>query len=1014
LKTFHSGTFNEGLFTHVDDGNQDQSALSNGQAQQHLEHLQRKYDDLARRHAETEKELHTLVSSSAVSTSAVLSDMYIDLEKNYEQLEAAYKREMQSHQTLKADHQILQTELKEVNQRLLALQRDLHAQQRTNADMQLSLHDAKSIQQHYAAASDQCAALQVQLEQARELQAATEEQMERARLTIENLKADLRDSNRSSEDLSQQVSCAHSFNCNSLPSFLFEAMCITRILQMLATGIRNKVVSERLESFISLFEESSAASQLDGSDQHSMRFQGSTSSVVSDNGPSFFSPKSRPQTHSIHSSQGVLRSILVENVELATSLQIQNNRLKDASQALEIEHQRNAQLASERDDFKRLLEISRESEQRSILEAEACESRCNATIHDIRDKVSDAWAVEEHKQRLMESQIDALKEQAKQLTSAQKLIAELQQRVAEHDEQMARIQTLHESEKEHAKLLHEEDIVMLKQKHENALKQASVQVDQVEEKMKSFEAAVALQVKEATNALQTRHREDQQRFSAQIDDSLKSLKEAQDQRALLIDKVAAQTLLIDELNEHLRASKKELSNKSAEIEFVRQEMQVSSAELQARYEQLLRAKEIDISEMQRLFTQKQDEDRQALDAGWSALHAMRKEIEESVLVNSRIQFETALSKTRQMLASDFAKCEEHIQSLQHDLAAAGLDLKLCQSERDELKERLEASQEELKSSKQLQGKMQKIEESFLALRANLDAGARREAQLNEVIEQQKEAAVISDALVKQLESRIKNILESNSHADLSHQEALNAKDACIERLERNLAANADHVSALQSSIVQLKASQQDSDVLQQKLQSSSLAEAQLKKNLQLQADMSAASESRILLLESQVAHLEEQLRRRDGHFDAVIKERDDLLEQISREKSASKAARDLMLQTMQTCAEDRISLQKLQGVAEELNLLKQHVEKEAAARDIAQKDLQLLKTNLGGVSLDLQVGDVMQAARAMLLDERARFEKEQDAERARSLELHLELEKCKLQLRQKEAVAKSNRSTSDQ
>jgi hypothetical protein len=121
-----------------------------------------------------------------------------------------------------------------------------------------------------------------------------------------------------------------------------------------------------------------------------------------------------------------------------------------------------------------------------------------------------------------------------------------------------------------------------------------------------------------------------------------------------------------------------------------------------------------------------------------------------------------------------------------------------------------------------------------------------------------------------------------------------------------------------------------------------------------------------------------------------------------------------MLQTMQTCAEDRISLQKLQGVAEELNLLKQHVEKEAAARDIAQKDLQLLKTNLGGVSLDLQVGDVMQAARAMLLDERARFEKEQDAERARSLELHLELEKCKLQLRQKEAVAKSNRSTSDQ
>ena len=712
------------------------------------------------------------------------------------------------------------------------------------------------------------------------------------------------------------------------------------------------------------------------------------------------SPGTRMHRHT--DMTGAVRSIIGENIDLATSLQTQIEMMQDTAKMLRAERLRVAALEHEIEGLKQQLEDSIESEQRALDSAQVCERDCDALIKDIRGKVADAWQVEEQKQMQMRADIDALKLEALEFASAKLLIIELQQLTSEQDELLDRSQNKHAAEIEHLKLLNEEERVGLAQQHAEELKKAAALVEETNSKMLAFESAVEQRVQEAMGPYQAQFHEEQRRYSAQLERSLESLSEAREQRARLLELVAAKTQELDAISGGFHRTKNELQNIQAEIELLR------------------RTHEDEIAAIQRAHAQQSTEDKRVLDAGWAALKVMRQELEESSSASSRMQLDASVSKVRQSFASERDKLVADVARLQSQLSAAQLELKNCAYDRDSIKQQLESTQLQLKGSSEHQAQMQQVEASFKTMLASLDASSRNESQLRDIIQQQEEAALLSDSYISETESRLHESQEKQLQSERTHQAVLKEMVVLRERLAQETAACCsfgEQILQLQSSNSQLQARLQTTDLSAhswvQKLDSSLRTESELSICLQQQKEDAAASALTIKSFEGVVLDLKQQLRQKDASYEATIKEAVALRERLSQEASASRAARDLMSQTMQQCADDRIAGQRLLVVAEELKSCKVRLEEESRARMAAQEELALLASHSVG-SRDQQIGDVMQAAHSIIKSERERLERGQAAEEARWLELQLELKNCKDELRvERETAARAIRDAAE-
>ncbi len=162
-----------------------------------------KYKDLSRRHAETQSELQALRSSTTLSTTAVLSDMYTDLNKSYDELEASYKRELELNEPFRAKIAELQHDLLAANDLIASLRHEFRLQQSRVTDLEVRFHLQS---QSMADVTNQCSELQTLAENLRKMLYAAETDLQDARTTIERLNSDILDANDVSEELSQQVS----------------------------------------------------------------------------------------------------------------------------------------------------------------------------------------------------------------------------------------------------------------------------------------------------------------------------------------------------------------------------------------------------------------------------------------------------------------------------------------------------------------------------------------------------------------------------------------------------------------------------------------------------------------------------------------------------------------------------------------------------------------------------------------------------------------------------------------
>jgi hypothetical protein len=179
---------------------------------QHSDLLSR-YEELSSRHAATLAEMQTMVSTAAVSTSSVLSDMYMDLDKGYDELEQSYKREIQAHQALRAQHRELELELQAANDRFAALQQEHRAHHSKIADLDVRLQSESRFRQQFAEASKQCSELQRQLALSAKTYSATKKELEDARRSIDKLQSDISHQNEVTEDLTQQVQLSLHLKC---------------------------------------------------------------------------------------------------------------------------------------------------------------------------------------------------------------------------------------------------------------------------------------------------------------------------------------------------------------------------------------------------------------------------------------------------------------------------------------------------------------------------------------------------------------------------------------------------------------------------------------------------------------------------------------------------------------------------------------------------------------------------------------------------------------------------------
>jgi hypothetical protein len=677
-------------------------------------------------------------------------------------------------------------------------------------------------------------------------------------------------------------------------------------------------------------------------------------------------------------NQSAIRSIVVENIQLATSLQSQIEKLKECVKLLDAERLKVDDFTREVAGLNRLLEVSRESERFAVEETRACEQNCDVLIKSIKDKVAESWKVEEQKQIQMQAHINSLKLDVEELRQR---IAQFERDAAENDEKQLRLQHRHEMETEHLKLLHEEECSSLKKQLELNVKQAALQLDEFSRNKQSSESALSARVQEDMAVHHARLREEQLRFSSQLQISMERLNDAREQRANMMESLAAKSQEIEELTNQLHMLKKEFQRKEVEVDCLRRERDALVDQNKTEIEFCRQNFERQADELRHSYTQKQLEDKQALDAGWVALQTLRKEVEESVFADSQIQLEAVLSRMRQNFLLEFQKYETQIATLEAQLAAAEQKLQKCEADRDAIKEQLHATPQQVKDSEGLQDKMREVEQSFLALTAKLEASARTESQLRDVIHEQEEAALITDTIVRQLESRNLQLSEINKKAEFSRQASLQEK---VSLNENALNERMEQVQVIQS--------------LKERLDACFKVESQLRNRVQEQQDSCAATALTVQNLEATVLLLKEQLKQKD---EISSKEKQELQERISQEAAISKGARDLMARTVQQYADDQISLQQMRGVADELKICQQALEEEKKLRLAAQEEVASLTSNS-------QLEDFMRAAHNMVETEREHFEKERTADRVRLIEMQLEFKRCKDELRaEKESAVKA-------
>jgi uncharacterized coiled-coil protein SlyX len=176
-----------------------------------------KFKDLSRRHAQTQSELEAMKSSTPLSTTAVLSDMYTDLQKSYEELEASYRRELEANEPFRAKIRELQLELQASNDRTAALRQDYRVQHSKITDLEVRFHlQSESL----ADVTDQCTALQKQLSESAQALSAAHSELRDSQTRAHLLSCDLADAEAASHDLSQQASPAPSLLCSLVCSLL--------------------------------------------------------------------------------------------------------------------------------------------------------------------------------------------------------------------------------------------------------------------------------------------------------------------------------------------------------------------------------------------------------------------------------------------------------------------------------------------------------------------------------------------------------------------------------------------------------------------------------------------------------------------------------------------------------------------------------------------------------------------------------------------------------------------------
>lgn len=162
-----------------------------------------KYKHLSNRHAETQSELQALRSSTTLSTTAVLSDMYTDLNKSYEELEASYKRELERNEPFRAKIAELQHELLAANDRIASLRHDFRLQQSKVTDLEVRYHvQSQSLED----VADQCSELQKLADKLRQMLSTAETDLQDARNTVWRLNSEILDAREVAEELTQQAS----------------------------------------------------------------------------------------------------------------------------------------------------------------------------------------------------------------------------------------------------------------------------------------------------------------------------------------------------------------------------------------------------------------------------------------------------------------------------------------------------------------------------------------------------------------------------------------------------------------------------------------------------------------------------------------------------------------------------------------------------------------------------------------------------------------------------------------
>ena len=168
--------------------------------QRQFSDLQLMYNGLLHRYEQVENEYQSLQSSGAVSTTAVLGQMYMELETKYNELHSLYQHEVSL--PLKDKNRELELELQGMDGRLAALQNEFRAQQSICGDVERALDEETRFRQQLTAQHNE---LQKQLTFARQGHSASQIKLEDAQMTIANLNTQVHHARVAAADLTSQV-----------------------------------------------------------------------------------------------------------------------------------------------------------------------------------------------------------------------------------------------------------------------------------------------------------------------------------------------------------------------------------------------------------------------------------------------------------------------------------------------------------------------------------------------------------------------------------------------------------------------------------------------------------------------------------------------------------------------------------------------------------------------------------------------------------------------------------------